>query len=208
VDSSSVVLTDSLGAFSIPLRSDGPFAVRAERLGYLPDRFDLGDEAPSRISVLLLAPSPIELAGITAVDQDALTVLLENIESRRNSFPGRVLAFDRVQLERLGSGGSVWEFVQARSPFLAPCWEDPFQLCTRGRGGTMYDPNPEYRAIVCIDGWTSYAPLSELDLLPIDAVALVEIYGPGHIRVYTPDYLLARVRRGRTHVIPLIMGCG
>jgi hypothetical protein len=76
----------------------------------------------------------------------------------------------------------------------------------------MYDPNPQWRVKVCFDGWESFSPVAELDLLPVDAVALIEIYGgglgPPQIRVYTPGWMLLRARTGRTNVLPLGMGCG
>ena len=75
------------------------------RIGYLPDRFDLEEEAPSRIVVLLLEPSPVELEGITAVDEAALTVLVEELERRRNAYPSAVSVFDRAGLERFAPMG-------------------------------------------------------------------------------------------------------
>ena len=96
VDSSSVIYTDSSGNFHVPIPPERPFAIQVERLGYFPDRFDLDSEAPLRISILLLQPAPIELEGITAVDEAALTALVENLEGRRNA--GSMTAFDRTRL--------------------------------------------------------------------------------------------------------------
>ena len=86
-DSSRVVVTDSLGAFALPLEPGAPFTIYARRLGYLPERFDLDDAAPTRTSVLLLEPNPIPLAGIEALvvneaDAEALIEQVEVLEQR------------------------------------------------------------------------------------------------------------------------------
>ena len=101
VDSSSVVYTDSLGPFYIPVPAEGPLAIQAERIGYLSERFDLEEDAPSRISILLLEPVPIVVEGITAVDEAALTVLLKNLENRRRAYPSAMNAFYRTQLGKV-----------------------------------------------------------------------------------------------------------
>jgi hypothetical protein len=173
-DSSSAVLTDSLGTFAIPLPAEGPLVVRAERLGYIADRFELADDAPSRISVLLLEPAPIQIEGITVVDEDALTTLVLNIESRRNGYAGAMRAFDRGRLER--ERGSVLEFVEIRNPWIRACGADPLKMCVRGRGATMANLNPQDEILVCVDELESHSPFAELGNLPIEAVALVEIF--------------------------------
>ena len=96
-DSSFAVYTDSLGTFYIPLPVEGPFAIQAERLGYLSQQFDLEGDA-SRISILRLEPSPIELEGFTVEQEAALTVLVEELERRRNAYPFSMGAFDRPLL--------------------------------------------------------------------------------------------------------------
>ncbi len=132
-DSSSVVVTDSLGAFALPLEPGAPFTFYARRLGYLPERFDLDDAASTSISVLILEPDPILIAGIEALvlsDAEAVVliermeVLEQRIEDRRNAFPESVIAADRIDLERFAVG-SVLDFVRTRSPMIAPCRGDP-----------------------------------------------------------------------------------
>ena len=114
-DSSSVVFTDSLGTFYIPVPAERPLAIQVERRGYLSDRFDVEEDAPSRISILLLEPSPIELAGITVVDEAALTVLVERLEERRNAYPFAMSAFDRARLERFAPMGTVLDFAHQKT---------------------------------------------------------------------------------------------
>ena len=207
-DSSLTVYTGYQGTFYIPVPAEGPIAIRAERFGYVSQQFDLEGDA-SRISVLRLEPSPILLEGITVVDEAALTVLVKDLGRRRNAYPGAVSAFDRDQLDRVAPTGSVLDFVRTRKPFIVRCGGDLSQMCVRGRGPTIENPNPRNRVLVCVDGWRSYSSFAELDNLPIQSVALVELYGSrgGQVRVYTPQWLLWRTRMGRTHVPPLFFGC-
>ena len=209
VDSSSVVYTDSLGPFYIPVPAEGPLAIQAERIGYLSERFDLEEDAPSRISILLLEPVPIVVEGITAVDEAALTVLLKNLENRRRAYPSAMNAFYRTQLERWAPLGTVLDFVLTRKPFIRGCYYDPFEMCVSGRGRTFRNLNPENRVLVCVDGWKSYSPFGELGNLPIQSVALVELYGSrsSQVRVYTLQWMLSHARAGRAMITPLYWGC-
>lgn len=205
-DSSSVGYTDALGIFGIPMPTEGPFAVWAERFGYLSQHFDLGDDALSHVSVLRLEPAPLAIETITVEAQAAVSELIDRLENRRNSFPGPVRSFDRAGLERLAQPGSAYDFLRIRVPRLTFCDHDPFQLCLPGRFRNFGNLNPQVQVSVCVDDWKSFVPSSELQTLPIEAVSLVEIY-PGEIRVYTTQWMLSRARRGRTRVLPLIMGC-
>jgi hypothetical protein len=205
-DSSSAVYTDSLGAFTISLPGAGPLAVWAERFGYASDRFDLAGDARSQLFVIRLEPAPIELEGITAEAEAAISVLVDNIENRRNSYPGPVRAFDRPRLDRLAQPGSVYDFLSSRIPRLTFCDRDAFRLCVYGRFRTFRDPRPLVPLEVCVDEWTSFLPAAELRNISMQSVSLLEIY-PGHVRVYTTDWMLSRARRQRTRVMPLQMGC-
>ena len=157
-DSSSVVVTDSLGAFALPLEPGAPFTFYARRLGYLPERFDLDDAASTSISVLILEPDPILIAGIEALvlsDAEAVVliermeVLEQRIEDRRNAFPESVIAADRIDLERFAVG-SVLDFVRTRSPMIAPCRGDPSWLCVPVRFRSFRTAS-ESRILVCVD---------------------------------------------------------
>lgn len=201
-DSSISVLTDSLGTFALPLPSGSELAVHVERIGYLAQRFDLPPEARSRIAVLLLEPAAIELEGVTVVSEAAIEVLVDNLERRRNSFPGSMRAFDRSWLDRFAPIGSVFDLVRQRIPGMFPCESDSGQICIRGRGATFSNPYPTDRLTVCIDGWKSVAPMSELNMIPVEAVALVEFYGRSGVKVYTAPWIESRARTGRTTVMP------
>ena len=67
-DSSFAVYTDSLGIFHILVPAEGPLAIKAERFGYVSQEFDFEGGA-LQIPVLLLEPSPIEMEGVTVVDE-------------------------------------------------------------------------------------------------------------------------------------------
>ena len=207
-DSSFAVYTDSVGTFYIPLPAEGPFAIQAERLGYLSQQFDLEGDA-SRISILRPEPSPIQLEGFTVEEAAALTELVENLERRRNFYPSTMRAFDRTLLERFGTGESVLDFVRTRKPWIIQCDSDLSQMCVRGRGRSFRNLNPQNPVLVCVDGFRSFSPFLELASLSIQSVALVELYGSrgSQVRVYTAHWMASRARKGRTNVVPLFFGC-
>ncbi len=207
--SSSVVLTDSQGRFAIVIGAGEPFAVHVEQYGYLSQRFDLPDEAPSSISVLLLEPDPIELDSINITAESAVTELLRRLQNRRIAYQGSVAAFDRAQLGRFAPIGTVWDFVRQRVPFIFGCDTGRSGLCVPGRGRSFNNPYPEDPVLVCVNGWESWGAVSELANLDIQSVALIEIYGRGRgsIRVYTAWYLATMARTGRAIANPLEFGC-
>ena len=206
-DSSSAVLTDSLGVFALPLGPDVPFAILAERLGYLSQRFDLPPDGNTLMSVLLLEPMAIQLEAITVEQEAAIATLVRGLETRRNAWGfGAVFAVDRDRLNRLGTG-SVWDVVRRQRPLFRECPERLGYVCVPGRNRTFSNPSPYNGVSVCIDGWRALIPVTDLASLDIGAVSLVEFYAREEIRVYTTDYLLMRARRGDTNVTPLWMGC-
>ena len=136
-------------------------------------------------------------------------MLAEELEQRRNFYPDVVRALDRAQLDRFGLMVSVLDVVRATRPFIIPCYSDSSEMCVRGRSPTLTNPNPQDRVLVCVDDWRSFGPFSELGNLPIESVALIEFYGlrGSQVRVYTVEWMLSRVRTGRTSVYPLLFGC-
>lgn len=209
-DSSFAVLTDSLGAFVLPLGPEAPLAILAERLGYLAQRFDLPPDAPTRLSVLLLEPTAIQLEAITIEEEAAIETLVRRLENRRNAFgDGAVFAFGRARLDQLDPIGSAWDFVRQQRPVFRQCPPplSPNAICVPGRGRTMSSPSPYNTVSVCIDRWLALSPIADLASLDVGGISLVEIYGRDQIRVYTAEYLLSRARRGDTNVTPLWMGC-
>ena len=214
---STAVFTDSLGVFSIRLGDADSLFVQVTQYGYMSQRFDLPAEAPARTSVLLLEPNAIELEGISVVAESAVARLLTSLRSRRNSSPVPVRAFDRARLDEIATAGSVWDFVSSRTRLqecdafrgssfgagtqtLQEWWRSRSGLCGPGGGGVL----------VCIDGWDSWAAISELSNMDIRSVALVEIYGGrrgGAVRVYTAGYLLSTASRGRTLYFFPSSGC-
>lgn len=208
-DSSAAVFADSLGRFRIALPSGGLLAVQAEGLGYESQRFVLGVRAPSHPFVLLLEPAPVVLEGVTVVSEEAITVLQQNLERRRNGYPHAMRAFDRAWIDRFGGIGTAYDLVRRGIPRMVPCDEDPGGICVPGRFRTIRDPYPLEQYSVCIDGWRSISATDELEMLPIESVALVELFhGAGkQVRVYTSQWVLFRARNGLTSIPPLWMGC-
>ncbi|MGE0159334.1 MAG: hypothetical protein AB7T31_07955 [Gemmatimonadales bacterium] len=214
---STAVFTDSLGVFSIVVPEGDSLFVRVAQYGYIFQRFDLPPEAPSRLSVLLLEPDAIELEGIDVVAESSVDRLLNSLRSRRNASPTPVQAFDRARLDELAPAGSVWDFVSTRSR-MREC--DAFPRTRFGNGGQTLQEWWRARSglcgpgggavLVCIDGWDSWAAISELSSMDIRSVALVEIFGGrrgGAIRVYTARYLLSVASKGNTLYFDNSNGC-
>jgi hypothetical protein len=208
MDSSSVVLTDSVGRFAILISHDLPLSVYVEQFGYRSEQFDLDERAPRSLSVLLLEPAPIELPEIQVVEESALSKVFRDLRGRRNAYQGSVFAFDRTRLERYG-GGSAYDFVRMRAPRVYECSTGLSGLCMRGRARTIQDPYPEVPVLICVDGWTSWGAVGELVSLDMQSVSLIEIYsqGLGGIRIYTAAYLTHSARTGRNIALPLGFGC-
>jgi hypothetical protein len=215
----TAVFTDSLGVFSIVIDEDHPLFVEVTQYGYMFQRFDLPAAARSRTSVLLLEPDAIELEGINVVAQSAVDRLLNSLRSRRNAYPGSVQAFDRARLDDIASTGSVWDFVETRTR-VQEC--DPFRDSSGPRFGvgsvTLDDWSRRRSGLcnyygggvgVCVDGFNSWAAISELSSMDIRSVALIEILGQGRggIRVYTAGYLLSMASKGRTMYFGSSTGC-
>jgi hypothetical protein len=204
-DSTSVAVTDSLGHFELSVVGESPWTIHSDRFGYLSQRFDLAAAAGSPRYVLLMEPAPFVIEPLTVEVEAAIDLLVRNLAARRNSYSSAMRSMDRQWIERFGPrGGSALDLVYQSDRRLFECSADMSQLCTRGRFVTFRDPYPENRLFVCVDGWLSLAPVNELNTLPTEAVALVEVYARSQIRVYTAQYLLSRARRGWTTVPPIV----
>jgi hypothetical protein len=206
---SAAVFTDSLGNFAMLMPRDTPLHVTVEQYGYQSQRFELGSDPPTRILVLLLEPAPIELEGITVVEEAALERTLRGLARRRNAYPQSVSAYDGERLQRLAGPGTAWDFVNTRVPGMRDCSIGRSGLCVRGRGPTFQNPFPEVPITVCVDGWESWGAVSELGSLDMSIVSLVEIYNRGRegIRIYTAGYIASAARTGRNIAAPLAFGC-
>lgn len=201
-DSLASVLTDSLGAFTLQMRPGGTFTVRAERIGYRSQQFDLGEDATFRPSILLLEPAPMALEGVTVNGETALSLAVRKWIGRRNAYSGSLVAFDRVQLERIAPFGGVWSFLRRSAARVFECDTAASGLCTRDRGR-------QSPVQVCVDGRESMGAVAELSSMDIQTVALIEIYAQGRdgIRVYTPWYIVTSAHKGRNIATPLASGC-
>jgi len=216
---SSAVFTDSLGVFAVTVDESAGLFVRVSQFGYVQQRFDLPAAARGRLSVLLLEPIPLELEAINVVSESAVERMFRDLRARRNAFQGSVMAFDHARIQRFGQVGTAWDFVVARASGLHEC--DGFGdrsperwlasrsgVCVRGRP-SINDPYPEIPVLVCVDGFESFAAISELETIDIRTVGLIEIFarGRGSVRVYTSRYLAASAGTGRNIATPLWFGC-
>ena len=206
-DSSSVAYTDSAGAFVVVFRSEAALAVHTEGIGYLRQRFELPAGAAARVTVLRVEPSPIELEGVDVVTEQAITVIVERLTSRRRAYAHAMSFFDRTALERYGRATTPYDIVRRRLPGARPCPGDPYQLCAQGRSGSFRNPNPVAEFLICVDGWE--VDLPSLEIIPNEDVAILEIFqgGPRQIRVYTVRYLAFLARSEQTTVWPVEFGC-
>jgi hypothetical protein len=202
VDSSAVASTDSLGEFAIALPAAGPYAVYAEQLGYLVQRFDLEAQRPARMMVLRMEPAPLELEALTVTAEAALTRLSRNIDARARASASAVVSLDRTRLERYGRAATVYDVIRTRAPRITECWDDSTEFCTWSRSVTFRSAYPRVRVNICVDERQSLAPVLELSNLSLESVASVEIFGRTTVRVYTIDWMLYRARSGHTTVFP------
>lgn len=205
IDFNTAAFTDSLGAFLIVLEPSDSLSLYVEQYGYLSQQFDLPQAARRTRTRLLLQPAPIELDGVEVLTESSVTKVLNQLRSRRNAYFGSVSVLDRRALER--SGGTVFDLLRARIPAMFECTEGLSGLCVRGRGVSFQGGVPAVPLHVCVDSWESYGAASELGMLDVRDVALLEIYsmGRGGVRVYTPTYLASAAIRGRSVVNPY--GC-
>lgn len=212
-DSSSAVFTDSLGVFALPVAPpvDAGFGVSTERIGYLAQRYPLGEGATERINVLMLEPAPLEIEGIDVVDEAALTTLVRRLEQRRRSYPYSMRAFDRSGLQRFAPTGSVLDFVRQRVLGIRTCPSDPSRLCTPGPYNTLSVSETWLPVLVCVDGVEAISHESELSSIETALAATVELYTPSRdqhqIRVYTLGWMTWSARNDQTAVTPLQFGC-
>lgn len=222
-DSSENVFADSLGNFAIPLGSSPPYIVLAEQFGYELTTFELPESAPTKLSVLVLEPTPINIPGVTVVGRSEFTTLVKRLERRRRSYAGSLTVFDVDRL--LGEGsGTAMDPVRRRFLGAHECF-DSYDLCRPVRGR-------EREILVCIDDVVSWGPVEDLENIPIEELFLAEFYGAtmavgltgrapvfqgggtrrglgsaGQVRVYTRSGILSRLAGGGRGVWPVAFGC-
>jgi hypothetical protein len=234
-DSTWTVTADSLGNFAIPLNPSPPYVIVAEQLGYASTVFELPEPVVSRLALIRIQPAPILVDGFTVVEESQLATLVDRLEVRRNGYAGSLRVFDRAQLLNDASGSAL-DLVRRRYPNARLCGTfgpegsgyDPNQLCraTRGRVGEI---------LICVDGRRSLLHVRDLEVLPVEQVALAEFYGTtvglglyrggrllgalgtswfsagptydlGQVRLYTPQWLARSAGRPRA-LVPVGFGC-
>lgn len=208
-DSSSVAFADAQGVFAVQIPPGVPLSLQVEQFGYLAAYFELPVGSPERISVLLLEPAPIELAGVDVVAESDIDRVLSDMRRTRNAYQGAVNFYDRSAIERFASGGTVWDFIRLRVPGMFECATGRSGLCVTGRSRSFQTPFPELPVRICLDGRESWLAVGELTALDIQSVSMVEIFGRGRggIRIYTPWYLTSVASRGGVAGTPVEFGC-
>ena len=226
-DSTSVVVSDSLGTFAIELGRGAPLLLVVEQFGYLPTEFVLAETAPSQVSVLRLPPVAIELEGVTVVGESELEAMVHSLSARRNAFavPSRIM--DREALERFGAG-DAFDLVVRQLVNVRDCVTDSHPdaatvfLCRYARGSTE-------RLLVCLDGVELVAAGAALRGIPVESIAMAEFYGyrsgvgtysgnlafgggdgfgvrvpvNGQARIYTREWVVSRAGSRATSLLSL-----
>lgn len=217
-DSATWAFADSLGNFGISLNSTPPYVMRAEQFGYVPTDFELPEGSSERMHILVLNPDPIQIEGITVVEESALTALTERMEGRRSAYSGSVSFRDREDILRTGAGSAL-DLV--RGMYSAyECGLGGLCRSARGRTGQI---------LICIDEQRAMAPIAELSGISVENLASSEFYLPtvgtgpsrgpddlasraptypaGQLRVYTRQWMVSTAGRG-VGVWPAEFGCG
>ena len=226
-DSTSVVVSDSLGTFAIELGRGASLLLVAEQFGYLPTEFVLTETAASQVSVLRLPPVAIELEGVTVVGESELEAMVHSLTSRRNAFAAPARVMDREALERFGAG-DAFDLVVRQVVNVRDCITDSHPdaatvfLCRYARGSTE-------RLLVCLDGVELVAAGAALRGIPVESIAMAEFYGyhsgvgtysgnlafgggdgfgvrvpvNGQARIYTREWVVSRAGSRATSLLSL-----
>ncbi|HSM60566.1 MAG TPA: carboxypeptidase-like regulatory domain-containing protein [Longimicrobiales bacterium] len=185
------VLTDSAGAFALPLPSDYVYSITVEGLGYGTVEATLDSTAVLEPTTILLPPDPVALQG--------LTVLVDRFERRRRTHFGSVRVLDQESLSR-GAAESAYDLLRRAVPFARECRNRFEDLCFHRRGA-------ERRVELCIDERPAFAGARELESYDPRELYLVEVYDWGRqVRVYSRWYVERLLDEGRG-LRPLTFGC-
>lgn len=121
---------------------------------------------------------------------------------------------------QVGSGYSASGGFSNTDPSLPPEFQNPLDATTAGGlggsdGGDL-GAGPD-ELVVCINGWRARSHDLELSAIPIDEIAIYEVFGPpvapvtqfalaGHVRIYTRIWLLTQASRAVVS-FPTMWGC-
>jgi len=186
------VLTDSLGAFMLPVGTAEAYALKVRQLGYRDLLVTITAESARRPFFLQLDPDPVEIEG--------LKVLVQRFEDRRRGPFGAVDVIDQKALVD-APGGTGVDFVKRVVPFARPCDSETEALCLNQMG--RIEP-----LTVCVDGHRVSEMMAELEHVDPRSLYMVEVFRrTGQVHMYSRGYV-ERLLAAGSDLPPLSFGCG
>jgi len=186
------VLTDSLGAFMLPVGTADAYALKVRQLGYRDLVVTITAESARRPFFLQLDPDPVEIEG--------LRVLVQRFQDRRRGPFGAVDVLDQMALIDAPDGSGV-DLIKREVPFARPCDSQTEQLCLNQMG--RVEPLK-----VCIDGHRVSEMMAELEHVDPRSLYMVEVFRrTGQVHMYSRGYVERLLATG-SDLPPLSFGCG
>lgn len=186
------VLSDSMGAFTLPVGTADAYALKVRQLGYRDIVMTVTAESAQRPFFLQLDPDPVEIEG--------LRVLVQRFEDRRRGPFGAVDVLDQRVLAS-APGGTGMDFVRRVVPFARPCDMQTEALCLNQMGELQ-------PLTVCIDGHRVSEMMAELEHVDPRALYMVEVFRrTGQVHMYSRGYV-ERLLDSGSELPPLSFGCG
>ncbi|HSG07724.1 MAG TPA: carboxypeptidase-like regulatory domain-containing protein [Longimicrobiales bacterium] len=186
------VLTDSIGAFTLPVGTAEAYQIKVRQLGYRDLVVTVTAESARRPFFLQLDPDPVEIEG--------LRVLVQRFEDRRRGPFGAVDVLDQKALSE-APGGTGVDFVKRVVPFARPCDSETEALCLNQMG--RIEP-----LTVCVDGHRVSEMMAELEHVDPRSLYMVEVFRrTGQVHMYSRGYV-ERLLEAGSELPPLSFGCG
>jgi len=189
---STGVLSDSLGAFMLPVGTADAYALKVRQLGYRDLAVTITAETAQNPFFLQLSPDPVEIEG--------LKVLVQRFEDRRRGPFGAVDVLDQKALVD-APGGTGVDLIKRVVPFARPCDSQTEELCLNQMG--RIEP-----LTVCMDGHRVSEMMAELEHVDPRSLYMVEVFRrTGQVHMYSRGYVERLLDTG-AELPPLSFGCG
>jgi len=186
------VLSDSSGAFMLPVGTSDAYALKVRQLGYHDLVVTITAESARKPFFLQLSPDPVKIEG--------LQVLVERFQDRRRGPFGAVDVLDQTLLVK-APGGTGVDLIKREMPFLNPCDNETEQLCFNRMGQIL-------PITVCFDGHRVSEMMAELEHVDPRGLYMVEIFRrAGQVHMYSRGYV-ERLLEAGSELPPLSFGCG
>lgn len=208
---STRMITEEDGVFSLTLPPADDYEIRVGRYGYLDMRFQVDDQVRAEGVIIPLEPQPIRLAGVE-ITVDRIARLEERLETRSRQYPGPVRSLGPEQIAASGVGTAL-DLIRRRSSGLFECWDTPGELCARRRASASVRnpfPSRERVVLVCVDERRAWGGTAELESISSDEVYRLEFYGLGgrsQIRLYTRWFVARNLGRTSMGLSPVEWTC-